>query len=75
MSFELVVSPARVVKGPSRNYPAGSRIRVGDATTQVNGELVLSREDAARLVEMDLGRLVANGGGLVSGSSVAIGAI
>ena len=47
---------------------------MGDATTQFNGEFVLSREDAARLVEMDLGRLVAVGGGLVSGSS-AVGAI
>ena len=59
----------KTVKGPSRSYPAGSRIRVGDATTQVNGEFVVSREDAVRLVEMDLGRLIAIGGGLTYGSS------
>ena len=73
--YEFIVAAGKTVKGPSRSYPPGSRIRVGDATTQVNGEFTLSREDAARLVEMDLGRLIIIGGGLTHGSSVPVGAI
>ena len=69
MSFEFIVAANKNVKGPSRNYPAGSRIPVGDATTQIDGDFTLSREDAARLVEMELGRLIAVGGGLIGGSS------
>ena len=71
--YEFVVAVGKAVNGPSRSYLAGSRIRVGTGTTQAEGELVLSREEAARLVEMDLGRLVAIGGGLVHGSSVPVG--
>ena len=72
--FEFVVYADKAVNGHGgKTYPGASRIRVGEATTQERGDLVLSREEAALLVEQGLGRLVAVGGGLVHGSSVPVG--